>query len=447
MFGAPNFLVPLVMWGWIPCVLYIFATYPAQRAVIISFIGAWLFLPGATFDIPSLPDYTKMSATCYGILLATLVFDSSRFSTFKFSWLDIPMLMWCISPFISSVMNGLGPYDGFSNTLTQIVTWGLPYFLGRLYLGNLAGMRYLAIAIFVGGVIYAPLCIFEARMYRNIHAMVYGFQDYATSFLISLRYGGYRPAVFMSSGLMLGVWMMLASLMAIVLWRTKLVKQLWGMPMGLVTGVVVFTFIVVKATGAYILLVLALLCLYMAKWLRTSILLWVIAALLTAYMYMGVIGTFPGPQIVAYMSQVFSPDRVQSVEFRFQNEEMLGARARQQMLFGWGGFGRNRIFNEYGEDISITDSLWIIVYGINGVFGLTSIFAAFLLPPLAFSLRYPAKWWWKPAVTPAAALAIGIVMYTFDCVLNAMTNPVFMLACGGIAGLASKPVPKEISKA
>jgi hypothetical protein len=172
------------MWGWIPIVLYIFATYPPQRAVITSFIAAWLFLPGGSFDIPGLPDYTKMSATCYGIVLATLIFDSSRLTTFKFSWLDIPMSMWCVSPFISSVVNGLGPYDGFSSSLTQIVTWGLPYFLGRLYLSSLAGMRQLAIAVFIGGLIYAPLCLFEARLYRNIHAMVYGFQDYATRLLI-----------------------------------------------------------------------------------------------------------------------------------------------------------------------------------------------------------------------------------------------------------------------
>lgn len=40
-----NALVPIVMFGWIPVVFYIFLRYPAQRAVIISFIFAWLFLP------------------------------------------------------------------------------------------------------------------------------------------------------------------------------------------------------------------------------------------------------------------------------------------------------------------------------------------------------------------------------------------------------------------
>lgn len=76
-------LVYIVMFGWIPFVLYLFRWLPAQRAVVVSFMVAWLFLPLAAFPLPGLPDYTKMSATSYGVLLATIIFDAKRFSSFQ----------------------------------------------------------------------------------------------------------------------------------------------------------------------------------------------------------------------------------------------------------------------------------------------------------------------------------------------------------------------------
>jgi hypothetical protein len=60
-FSSPNLLVPLVMLGWIPIVIYLFSRYPARRAIVISFIVAWLFLPQAVLPLPGLPDYDKMA--------------------------------------------------------------------------------------------------------------------------------------------------------------------------------------------------------------------------------------------------------------------------------------------------------------------------------------------------------------------------------------------------
>ena len=40
-----GFLTPISMFGWIPVVLVLFAILPARRAVIFSFLFAWLFLP------------------------------------------------------------------------------------------------------------------------------------------------------------------------------------------------------------------------------------------------------------------------------------------------------------------------------------------------------------------------------------------------------------------
>src|SRR3712207_282037 len=193
-------LTYLAMFGWIPLVLYFFMRFPPQRALIISFIGAWLFLPLAEFPLPGLPDYTKMSATCYGILLATLLFDPKIITAFVPGWVDIPMIIWCLCPFASSVTNGLGPYDGATAVLAQIVTWGIPYFLGRVYLNDLAGLRQLGIGIFIGGLVYVPFCLFELRMSPNLHRWIYGFTP-NVDFSQAIRYGGYRPTVFMSHGL------------------------------------------------------------------------------------------------------------------------------------------------------------------------------------------------------------------------------------------------------
>ncbi|EKQ70205.1 hypothetical protein OsccyDRAFT_0480 [Leptolyngbyaceae cyanobacterium JSC-12] len=436
MIPAGNPLVPLIMYSWIPIVFFIYLRYPAQRAVIICFILATLFLPVATIEFSGIPDYTKMSATSYGILLATAVYDSQRFSNFRFSWIDIPIILWCVvSPFMSSITNDLGAYDGFSSALNSTVTWGTPYFLGRLYLGTLDSMKHLAIGIFAGALVYVPLCWYESRTFSSLHVLVYGVNT-GRDAAQSIRYGGYRPQVFMEHGLMLGVWLMTACLMGMVLWKTGLVKRFWNIPIGLLMAILLLTFVAARSTGAYALFLFGALILFVAWRFRNAWLIWLLIAAICYYLYLGASGTFPSKQIIASLSQVFDADRVGSLQFRFDNEEILGAKARQRILFGWGGFGRNRVFDEMGEDTTVTDSLWIIAFGINGVFGLATMTASILFPPMGFLVRYPARLWNNPNVAPAAALAVCIVLYMLDCVLNAMVNPIFMLAGGGLASIA-----------
>ncbi|HEY9730004.1 MAG TPA: O-antigen ligase domain-containing protein, partial [Chroococcales cyanobacterium] len=70
-------LVPLAMFGWIPLVFYLFNRYPSQRAVIVSVIGGFLFLPQVIKYpiVQGLPPYEKLSAISYIVLLAIVVFD------------------------------------------------------------------------------------------------------------------------------------------------------------------------------------------------------------------------------------------------------------------------------------------------------------------------------------------------------------------------------------
>ncbi len=428
-----NALANLVLLLWLPAVVYIFSRYPAQRAVILSILGAWLFLPIANLQFPGIPDYDKMSAASYGVLLSTAIFDVGRFRLFKFSWIDVPMVVWCICPFFSSMSNALGPYDGFSATLAQTVTWGIPYFLGRIYLNTLPALSNLAIGILIGGLLYMPFCLFESRMMVSVHEMLYGFNP--SGFAMSIRLGGYRPSVFMNHGLMVGMWMMTAALMGVVLWRTGIVKKVWNIPIAALVVLLLITFFLVRSTGAYVLFAAAILILWVGQQFRNTLAIWLITGGIIFYLYLGATGNFPRQEIVGTLSQVFPADRMQSLDFRFMNEELLSEKARRQITFGWGGYGRNRVYDAEGTDISITDSLWIIAFGIYGLVGLVSIFTALLLPAVAFCIRFPAQLWSHPMVATAAALMISTVMYAYDCVLNAMTNPIFVLTSGGIAGL------------
>ncbi|MEG4319741.1 MULTISPECIES: O-antigen ligase domain-containing protein [unclassified Microcoleus] len=428
-------LIPIVMFGWIPIVCYLFVRFPNQRAVIISFVVAWLFLPQTSYPVPLLPPYNKISASCYAILIATIVYDTPRITTFKPGWLDVPMVICCLCPILSQVTNGGSP---ISPTLNQIITWGLPYFLGRLYLGSLDGLRQLAIGIFAGGLAYIPFTLIEGVRGPILHQMVYGvnaFNDWSQA----RRLGGWRPVVFMQHGLMVGVWMMTAALIGVWLWQTGTLKKFQGRSIKTLAIVLTIAFFLCRSTGAYSLFAIGLLILFSAKWFRTSLPLLFVIGYIWFYLYVAASGQFSSKDVIAFMTQIFGEERASSLKFRFDMEEILGDKARQRFLFGWGDSGGNRVYDGYGKDISVTDSLWIITFGFNGIVGLASLFSSLLLPVVVFCVfKYPARTWSNPKVAPAAVLGVALTMYVFDCVLNAMTNPIFAVIAGGISGLVLK---------
>jgi hypothetical protein len=454
----------LVMICWIPIVLYLFSRFPVQRALIISFLSAWLFLPEAKIPLTGIPDLTKMSATCYGIFIATALFDAQRFKQIRLHWIDLPMLIWCLCPILSSLSNGLGIYDGISAALDQTVTWGFPYWLGRLYLGSLKGLQQLAFGILLGGLVYVPLCLFELRMSPQLHQWIYGFNPQA--FDQAIRYGGFRPIVFMQHGLMVGMWLMTATLLAFWFWQDGLLQPLLDQILnpqvtrnpknakpitptiprggGVALGAMVLlaiTFVLEKSTGAYFLLVLGVLLILITRWLKTSVLIFLVASIISGYLVFASVGGLTPSfiaQVTSTLTQMTNAERASSLTFRLENESKLSAKAQLQPWFGWGGWGRARIYDDVGNDVSVTDSLWIITFGNLGTVGLVSLMSALLLPVICFVVfRCPPATWQHPQVISAAVLAIALMMYVIDCLSNAMVNPIYTLVAGGLAGIVA----------
>ena len=424
-----GFLVPVTLFGWIPFVILLFVFLPPRRAVIAAFLLAWLFLPMAGYGVPGLPDYTKMSATTAGVLLGAALFDADRLLSFRPRWVDLPMLVFCTSPFITSYLNGLGIYDGCSEIVRQFVTWGLPYFIGRIYFSDLEGIRELAIGIFIGGLIYVPLCLWEVRMSPQLHRWVYGFRQH--SFYQNMRDGGFRPMVFMQHGLMVAMWMGATALIGIWLWKTRTVRKVWDIPMWVLIPAMLITVYLCKSRYALLLLIVGVTALYLVSWSRLRVLVVLMLMVPPVYTYVRAHGVVSGEGMITFAKDVFNQDRADSLAYRLNNENLIAEQAMKKPWVGWGSWGGYRVTDEYGKDI-VTDSLWIITLGKHGFIGLWALSAVLLLPMLLVCYDWRADLWTHPLVGPVVVLGMMVALYMFDHLMNGMVNPIFMLACGAV---------------
>jgi hypothetical protein len=431
-------LVPIALFGFIPVALAMFWLMPARRAVFTAMIGGYMFLPNAQYHLSGLPNYTKSSAICYGVFLGILLFDTDRLLRFRLAWIDLPMVIWCVSPFFSSLANDLGAYDGLSAIVQQMLIWGLPYFIGRLYLTDLDALKEFSLVFLMGGLILVPLALLEVRLSPQMHRWVYGF--YSNPFMHNIRFGGFRPTLFMASGLALGMFMVAATLSAWWLQSTRAVKLVWGVPLFWLVPVLVVTTLLVKATGATLLFVIALAAMYATRWTKLTAPLLCLLLIAPAYTTLRTTQLWDGRIAVELAEEYIDRARAQSLEFRLDNEDILIDKALQRPLLGWGRWGRSRVYNDEGRDISVTDGLWVIVLGQQGLVGVTALTLAFLLPPVVVVRRFGYRLVTLPALAPAA-IWVGIVaLYAVDNQLNAMPNPLFMTALGGVAAIAASRI-------
>lgn len=431
-------LVPITLLGWIPCVLVIFSLLKPRQAVAVSFALAWCFLPVAGYSIRGLPDYTKMTATCYGVLLGTGLFHASAFTRLRPRWIDLPMVVWCLVPLASSVSNGLGVYDGLSGVVSQTTMWGLPYLIGRLHFTQIEHLREIAQAIVTFALVYVPLCLFEIRMSPQLHRIFYGFHQHI--FEQTIRFGGYRPMVFMNHGLQLSMWMGMGLLICAAMWwhAKSRTMRFFGMmlPTALLCGTLGVTFVLIKSMGAMVLAAGGIGAIVASRALKTPLPMMAIALCCVLYIGLRATNSWSGEGLVELAADI-DEGRAASLEFRMHNENILGEKARQRPWFGWGGWGRNRVYDEEGNDVSITDGLWMIAFGINGTVGLVSLYSSMLLGPTLLVWRcHPRRWASEPATAVAAALAVACLIEATDSLPNGMQIPVMTMALGAVSGVA-----------
>ncbi len=428
-------LALFALFAWVPAVIFLFAMLPPRRAVIAAFLAGWMFLPLLTITVTGLPDISKVSITTATVLLAVVVFDGARLLAFRPRWFDLPMLVWIVVPLISSIVNARGMYDGGSRMLTAILHWGIPYLVGRLYFTDLIAMRDLAIGLFIAGLVYMPLCLWEIRMSPQLHNQFYGFRASGMLRGSGLGLGGYRPNVFIGHGLALSMFMLMCTLAGFWLWKTKAVRAIWGFPSGLLVAGLYGTTILCKVLGTIVLLHLALIALCSTRWLRTSALVAMLIALPAGYMVARTTGAFTG-DVVLDFARAIDTTRADSLQFRLDAEGGILANAMAKPWFGYGSDPDWRLrVSAVDEKTVVTDGMWIIALGQGGLAALAALTLTLLIPPLMVWRRTPVAFWEHPALAPVVCLSVLCSCFMIDGLFNATMNMLTTLIAGAVTSM------------
>jgi hypothetical protein len=438
--AAQNWFATLALLAWPIVALWLYQTRSVNQATLWTILGAYLLLPvGASIKLAAgIPQLDKVSIPNLAALVGCLLIRRLRFSN-GFGVTEVLLLMLVIGPFVTSELNAdpvisgslflpsLDAYDGLSAAIAQLV-FLLPFFLGRQLFKTSADFEKILRTLIIAGLFYTLPMLLEIRMSPQLHYWLYGY--YPFGFITQMRYGGFRPTVFMENGLVTAFFIMTATVAATAFWRTQ--TRIRNLSPAGITAYLGVILVLCKSLGA---LIYGLALLPLVRWttprvqLRIAMIFVIIA---TAYPLLRAADLVPTKYMLDVATSI-SQERAESLQVRFDNEQQLLERASKRFLFGWGRWGRSRVYDENGKDVSITDGRWAITLGQFGIFGFLAEFGLLALPVFrAVSAIRFAEAERDRVFLGALALIIGVTM--IDLLPNAPLSPWTWLLAGALLG-------------
>jgi hypothetical protein len=438
----PNWVAYLALLIWPVVALLLYSKLPVGQATLWTILGGYLLLPvGAQIKLAGVPAFDKQSIPNLAALIGCALFTGRLPKFFRgFGLAEFLILLLLVGPFITSMLNadpirirgtflpGVGSYDALSASVEEFI-FILPFFLGRQFLRSSEDNAEILRVMVIAGLAYSLPMLFEIRMSPQLHNWIYGY--FPTSFGQEIRSGGFRPVVFLGHGLLVAFFAMTSVVAAAALWRTR--SRVGRLAPGGITVYLGFVLLLCKTLSA---LLYAAGLVPLVRWasprlqLRVASVLVIIAL---AYPLLRVADMVPTASIVSAASAI-SADRAQSIEFRFHQEDQLLDRAWERPWFGWGRFGRNRVYNGWmGRDTSVTDGHWIITMGTFGIVGFVAEFCLLALPVFraAMALKFAQS---RQEGVYLAALALIVAINIFDLLPNSSISPWTWFLVGALLG-------------
>jgi hypothetical protein len=438
-----NWFAYLALLSWPLVTLWLFRSYPLDKAVVWTILGAYLLLPvGTLAKIEMIPNFNKVTVpNITAFILYLLVRRHPRPFRNRFGLAEVLILMYLLGPLVSSELNtdaltvgektleGAGTYEGFSAVRDQFIIL-IPFILGRQVLWSSADNEKILRVLVIAGLLYSLPMLFEIRMSPQLHTWIYGYFP-NNQFSQNMRSGGFRPVVFMDNGLMVAFFTMSSAVAATALSRTRL--RVIRVAPGGVTAYLSVMLILCKTAASLLYGALLIPLVRFAKprlQVRVAVVLAIGALVYPALRAEGFIPT----TFMLDTAASFSAERAASLGSRFREEEELFEHASQRPLFGWGRLGRARIYDQKtGEDISTTDGYWISVMGDFGWFGFFATFGLLALPVFRVASAISSIDSMHERIF-LAALALIVAVSIVDLIPNAFLTPWNWLLAGALLG-------------
>ena len=432
---------------WPIVTLVLFARLPLRPAIVWSLLLGYMFLPEAfAINFSGLPPIDKKSVGAISLVAAVALYAGGTprrrgdaapqalvnaapwVGTMVYVLLGMIMLNSLLTMLTNTepvilagrFLPAIRPWDIISATFSLIVML-IPYMLGRRFLARPEDHRLVMRALVIAGLVYSVLMLVEIRFSPQLNNWIYGYHQH--SFIQHIRGGAFRPMVFMQHGLWVAFFILMGILSAFSLRRLEPRKKfgLSGVWLAIVLGLS-------HNLGATMLAAIFVPLVWLTpRWhARIGA---AVAIFFLLYPAARQAQLVPVDDITAFAAQI-SEERASSFQFRLNNEDMLLQRALLKPISGWGQWGRNRIHNDRGEDISTTDGLWIIVLGVNGWIGYIALFGLLTLP-IFLMTRTGQRKDLGPETTGFVLIMAANLLYL---VPNSALNPIAWLIAGALTG-------------
>jgi len=425
----------LALFAWLIAFVLLYRKFRDPRAYFLTnMLGAWLFLPESSVDLYLLPDLTKYTAFSIPALISVFKFGRRDGTEFRLKKWDWPMLVFCTVPIFTSLDNDLGLWDGLSSSINTFLIWGVPYYLGRRYFRSIADLEFILLGVAAAVVAYLPFIWFEVIMSPRLHQIVYGYNQ--ADWVEHIRYGGWRPKVFMQHGLMLAFFVSISVLAVSALRDRGIRTKIAGTRLSVIEKILMVTVVACKSGNGFVILVMTILARVMKKAGIGRVLLLSLVLLIPSYLTARIGGYWDGTDLVKTVESVSDAQRAGSLRARMVQEDIFLHKAEQKWLFGWGGWARAFPVNEYGiRETRGVDSLWIIVYSQNGLIALVSLYWVFLAAPFVVATRARTLALESRERSFVYMVSFIPIFFMVDCLVNAMVSPLYPMVAGSLTAV------------
>ena len=307
----------------------------------------------------------------------------------------------------------------------------IPFFLARRFLAGEQAMRAMIVALMAAGLIYSLPMLLEARISPQLNLWAYGFFQH--DFSQAIRFGGFRPFVFMPHGLWVAFFGMMCFIAAVTLFR---VGPAAARPRYLVLALYLLVVLLFCRSAGPVLYAMLLVPLVMVvpRWLQVLAAGAMVAVVITYPLLRG-LHLVPVDDMMNFALSL-NAERGASLQFRILNEELLLERAAERPWFGWGLYGRGLLHDPMTGQINvIADGGWIITLGTFGWAGYIAEFGLLALPVVLMAreaIRQPSA-----ALSPfACAITLILAVNLVDLLPNDTLIPFTWLMAGAVLGHA-----------